>query len=426
MQSELYLLSKRYVAPALVSYVSWVLQEAQDRGISRLYFLARDGFILMKIAQLYCQEWSIPIECKYLFCSRASFRMPTYHLIGDEAYELLFLGGYHVTINTFFERAGIPSKMREIILQESGLSVQEDMTKLLSKMEVLEISKKLRNSPTYIDCVQQNSRQSYSNTIGYLRQEQLFDQHTVAIVDSGWTGSMQRSLRQLLESDGFSGKMLGFYFGMYALPLEPKDGEYLTWHFSKKSSKRDKILFNNNLFECILSAPHGMTIGYTKCADRYEALLCPSPQSAQLQRIQEQINGIMDEAKAALTDCLQSGKSYKYFSEKKQKRQSLILLRHLMAWPTIEEVKVYGSFLFCDDITENYHFSLAEMKQLQKLKNYSLIPRLMCKLFGKKGKTPFEELFWPFGTVALLPSRILRVWYRVNIYVWEWLRYTLK
>ena len=39
------------VGPILSAYVFWVLEQARKAGVERLYFLARDGYILRKIAQ---------------------------------------------------------------------------------------------------------------------------------------------------------------------------------------------------------------------------------------------------------------------------------------------------------------------------------------------------------------------------------------
>jgi len=58
------------VAPTYIPYVKWVLDEAEKKGIDRLYFLSRDGYILMKIAE------KIPhrVELRYLFVSRKSLK----------------------------------------------------------------------------------------------------------------------------------------------------------------------------------------------------------------------------------------------------------------------------------------------------------------------------------------------------------------
>ncbi|MFR1474267.1 MAG: hypothetical protein ACLSB9_00195 [Hydrogeniiclostridium mannosilyticum] len=60
----------------------------------------------------------------------------------------------------------------------------------------------------------------------------MLDGDPVAVVDTGWTGSIQRSLRQLLRSAGGNGGISGFCFGLYQEPKDPADGDYMAWYFS--------------------------------------------------------------------------------------------------------------------------------------------------------------------------------------------------
>ena len=64
-------LTSTYVlAPALGSFVEWVLYEAVKSGKKCLYFLARDGYFPWRAALIFCEEYRLPIECRYLCCSR--------------------------------------------------------------------------------------------------------------------------------------------------------------------------------------------------------------------------------------------------------------------------------------------------------------------------------------------------------------------
>lgn len=64
-------LSSHYVAPLYVPYVRWVIHDAKQRGIRRLYFLSRDAYILMCIAEKVPHE---DIDLCYLFASRKSLK----------------------------------------------------------------------------------------------------------------------------------------------------------------------------------------------------------------------------------------------------------------------------------------------------------------------------------------------------------------
>ena len=57
-------LNQKFVVPLLLNYVYWIIHEAERRGVETLYFLARDGYILQKIAIQICGREHIPISCK--------------------------------------------------------------------------------------------------------------------------------------------------------------------------------------------------------------------------------------------------------------------------------------------------------------------------------------------------------------------------
>jgi predicted HAD superfamily hydrolase len=45
-------------------------------GITRIYFLARDGELLVEIAKLIIEHYSLKIEARYLYVSRQSLHLP--------------------------------------------------------------------------------------------------------------------------------------------------------------------------------------------------------------------------------------------------------------------------------------------------------------------------------------------------------------
>lgn len=62
-------LSVHFVATIYVPYVLWILRKAKEYKHNRLYFLSRDSYILMKIAETLPHEG---LEIRYLFASRKS------------------------------------------------------------------------------------------------------------------------------------------------------------------------------------------------------------------------------------------------------------------------------------------------------------------------------------------------------------------
>ena len=97
-------LATEFSGPILFDYVWWVLREAKAHGIRKLYFLARDGYTLKRIAETLCEQFQLDFSLEYLYCSRASLRMPCYHFIGEEAYDQLLNYGAHPSLKSILLR----------------------------------------------------------------------------------------------------------------------------------------------------------------------------------------------------------------------------------------------------------------------------------------------------------------------------------
>ena len=405
-------LNQRFMVPYLLNYVYWVISEAEKRGIRTLYFLARDGYLLQKIAVQLCKKEHIPIYCKYLFCSRASLRTPTYFLIGEELFDLLLLGGYQVSKHSLLARAELNQEQRYAVWEDCG-ELSEDEDRLLNRHELEEIRKKLKKSRVFQDLVIEKSKVAYLSALGYFRQEGLLEEKQIALVDSGWTGSMQRSLRQLLQSAGFQGEIIGFYFGMYADPKGREDGTYLTYCFNRSGKIKDRIPFSNNLFECLLQAPHGMTLGYELRNKTYFPRMALPASEESYEKMRVYTQEIMDIAWMQLRK-----RSLRDFDLLKAREETRALTNRYMAHPTREEAELLGRYLFCDDVSESYHSQLASPEQAKQLKQYLILHRIWRRLFPRSDRGILPELYWPYGTIAFLPAW-KRPWYRWNIYAWE-------
>jgi len=59
----------------LYPYVSWIITNCINRGIDRVYFIARDGYILKKIADIIIQRNGFHIQTKYIYGSRKAWRI---------------------------------------------------------------------------------------------------------------------------------------------------------------------------------------------------------------------------------------------------------------------------------------------------------------------------------------------------------------
>lgn len=397
------------VSPIMTEYTKWIINECKKRNIKKIYFLARDGYLLHLIAKQICTANKLDIEIKYLYCSRYSLRMPTFNLIGDEKYKTLFLVSCRCTLNGILKRAGLTDTQCETIAQ----SLQIDQYKILNNSEFENIKNTLIKDDLFNQILAENSTIAYNNTIKYLKQEGLFDDDIV-IADSGWTGSMQRSIRQLADSVGFSKKIIGFYFGMFKHP-NSEDGEYLTYYFSGKGNLKRKLNFNNNLFECMLSANHGMTMGYELKNNKMAPIMQPVKKDNMHTLVQTQIDSVINHTKTIKNQLLINN-----FDLKKSHKYIYKIIKRAMIYPSKNELKMLENIYFCDDITGNYQIPLVSKNSIKTMKAGAVLPRIFRKMFRKK--YALDRVYWPYGTIAY-QNRMIRPWYRLNYKFMYFIRY---
>ena len=82
-------------------------------------------------------------------------------------------------------------------------------------------------------------------------------------------GSIQQTLGELLRRLGRTKKLEGYYWGLYDLPRQAGREEYHSYYFGPEGNLKEKIWFNNSLFEAVYTAPHGMTLGYEETGGKY-------------------------------------------------------------------------------------------------------------------------------------------------------------
>ena len=61
--------------PIWYAYICWIMEVCKDRGIRRLFFIARDGYVLKKIADTIIAKNGFDIATSYIYGSRSAWRV---------------------------------------------------------------------------------------------------------------------------------------------------------------------------------------------------------------------------------------------------------------------------------------------------------------------------------------------------------------
>ena len=372
--------------PVLIEFVIWVIGQAEQKGIKRLYFLSRDGYQMFLVAKDLCRKMNIDIEIRYLNVSRYSMRVPEYAMLGKKCLDRIFIGGIDVTFRRIMKRAALTDDEINDVAAECGIS--DELDRLLNYQEIITLKNKFASNRKLLDYIQKHSKEAYPNAIGYLKQEGLLDDIKYGLVDSGWVGTLQQTIRHLTQKD----RIDGFYFGLYETPRDEDPGMYHGFYFNPETGLDRKSYFSNCLFEAVFTSAEGMTVGYTKEKNRYIPQM-DMEQNPNKEIIQDNVRQLL----SYLNEIVRYDKqSDIHFAES--------ILRTLMARPTMLEVEEFGNLLFSDDVLEGNLKKVATELNHEEIVNQRFIPKMLIMLGVSKKE--IHESAWIEGSIVRLGDSV--------------------
>lgn len=243
--------------PILFPYIYWLLDQAQKRGIERLYFIARDGYILKLIADLIIKENNLPIKTKYIYGSRKAWRISALNLDDDELYRQFIQF-------TMYEPKKIP--------QAFGLTKEEFLSILPKKLRNYSTSKPDNRLAEYLYenkdvlkfAIEKNKAQKEC-VINYLKNTIDCTDDKFAFVDLDGSGLTQNCLARLMNNF-YDKKIKSFYYAVTPACCRSLNLEKYYYYTLKRGNM-------GNMLELLTRAPHGQTLKYADKNEDYKPIL---------------------------------------------------------------------------------------------------------------------------------------------------------
>lgn len=256
------------VSPLLVSYVLWVLRRAQKLGLKRLYFLSRDGQILLEIARELIAKLNIACEVRYIYSSRLSWNLPLLSNT-DENWIWEPLVGY-CTVERLLDRLDVtPNEISEFLI--SAGFVEKDWCKLLDQNEIERLRLVLRNEQVK-QIIFKKAASKREILIEYLNQEGLFDSSDQGIVDLGWSGTIYKAMFKFFQQIEAK-PPVGFYFGIVREDVTAECHRLESYFYDKRYNVGSFDIWMNAALELFCSADHGTVLGFQRQNGRIEPIL---------------------------------------------------------------------------------------------------------------------------------------------------------
>ena len=376
------------IAPSLIEFVMWVLEDAVERGIKRLYFLSRDGYQMYLIAQYLCKKRNLDLDIRYLYVSRFSMRLPGYALDPDNAIDRICTGGVDVTLEKILASAGLSDEEIYEVIYSLGYSVDVDADEILNYRQIQKLKDPLSKNVELQMYMKKHSEEAFNGTLAYLESEGLMENIHYAVVDSGWIGTLQMSIETLLKTRRPDLHLEGYYFGMYSYPDNAIRDCFNPWYFGPEWGRKRKINFCNSLFETIVSHTEGICLGYIQNEDnRYVPHICEDG-NANYEHLKNN-----EQALRSLLSFLPD--NFEGFKEEKTIEK---LFEQLMVHPSVREVGYYGMDIFSDHVLDKDQQQVAADLTLEEIRNHRLHNKLLI-WSGVKTDTLYESA-WIEGSLC--------------------------
>ena len=195
------------MAPTLAMYVLWLLHRSSQLGTTRLYFLSREGQVLLAIARSLMTTLGLSTTARYLYASRQSWHLPAIISGTDEELAAAWNSPAPLSVRSLLARVDLAPEEVEQPLCSAGLD-RGEWSRPLGPSEVQALVQPLRPFVT------ERAEQARRVLLRYVEQEGMFDDPPSALVDVGWHGNLQDSLSRILRTVGRRVPM-PFYFALH-------------------------------------------------------------------------------------------------------------------------------------------------------------------------------------------------------------------
>ncbi|MGB7393871.1 MAG: HAD hydrolase-like protein [Pricia sp.] len=241
--------------------------KARQDGIKNLFFLAREGFFLKRLFDAY-QEMNRfaddrKISTHYLKMSRHSAVQISLKPLPEEDFSAFKGSLGTISVYDYLDGMAFPEEIKDVIIDDLRHlgEVSQDPDSNFFESETMS---RLRQNETFADqyekhrTTQKRAFEAYLDSFGV-----DLDAEGLHLVDVGWGGTMQENLYHYL---GRKIPVTGYYLGLKEIYNILPDTKRYGLNFSVYPSRdfSDEVLMaNGQLYEQLLSAPHGSTLRYT-------------------------------------------------------------------------------------------------------------------------------------------------------------------
>jgi len=396
-ESELYRIGYEVLGPALSVFIHSVADQAKKDNIEMLFFVARDGYVMKKIYEIFCRSiygtGNLP-PGKYMCLGRlpvrsASLHSFTYNSILDVYPYIRGSRGKDISFGDVLSSYGFEYSDFIDIAKRYGIDMDEPVRN--PEDEKLD---ELLESNEFQQVIAVKSEEAKRLLQGYLSSIGFMGKRNVAVVDANAEGITQSLLDRVFANDKEYPMVKRYYFNAtivntakHGINLDLPQVKGIIGDWRSNAEDEQRLLFIFGILIELFSHPnHGVTVGYKNVNSKVIPVFRKTAQESQYHLTSQVLRGILSYAN-------DYGRYYSLHSYRCEE-----LLEHVkrsikqwVAFPPRKDVKALTDLFVTSD--------------WPKEKSQSLVKRVKATdIVTIRGL--FNQLnasFWPQGTLALIP-----------------------
>lgn len=383
--------------PLFWAFTRWSLDQAARNGAQDAYFLARGGQIFLRIAQQLKRPSAV--HCRYLLTSRLAFSGA-----GDrsDVAKLRELAAPNLVQHS------VRQALANLALDPETMDLppcwpRERWDENLEPRERVALADWLL-APERLRLVADALERRGALARRYLRHVGVRPDQSCALIDTGWKGTIQRNIEELLDEPGATGIVHGYYLGLDVRPEVACRGRTtgFTNVFRRLSLRRDTA--HLILLEVFARGGEGPLLGFVENGDEVVPLFGPLPEE---QRRDAEI------FQRAILAFATHAEEYGAWPE--HEKIAPVVIDNYLAFfhaPERQEAEAIGAIPHSDQMLEQRHAGLCyPMSVIEAIR--------ACANFRQR-----PPCWWLAGQAELGPRPIIRIFQTAKRAKW-WLKSTL-
>lgn len=332
----------KFLAPVLVLFAQWVLQNAEKTGIKHLYFFSRDCQALAKVAA-GLSEKDFGIECRYLLVSRQALFLPSASDCNRESMRWLIRNSEIPLLGSVLAKLELNSD--EWLGRFQSLHQGAGASFIICSPEDKDKFWNILQEPDIRSVICEKIRERKTSAVDYFRTQGILDHKLVGVVDLGWHGTCQASLKKIIDSSGGNTSIHGFLLGMVRERLQKSQTGPIMALFTQKPIDDPSNRVGEPIFQHINKIEHILGLANHFSVHHYEdgRPIFQSPVNSFNEKVKQNVDYLHEELERFVNIYNSIRAEKQYLDDDLVRQSSALLLSEFWSNPNSESLSVFAN-----------------------------------------------------------------------------------